>query len=83
MSSTPIIPARFAGTCPLCVERWTAGTPIAPFRDTGEHAGRWGHPGCVTADGMGLPSVDAVKDRIAAIRAELDAGDLIRKEERP
>lgn len=60
-----IVPSRYAGTCALCLSAWNTGTPIAPFGDTSEHAGRWGHPACVSVDEMGLPSVDAVKERVA------------------
>lgn len=71
MSGTPIIPARYSGTCPLCADRWQQNQPITPFSDTSEYVGRWGHPGCVAADEMGLPSVEAARERIDAIRADL------------
>ena len=66
-----VIPARFAGACPLCSLRWQKLAPIAPFPERSEHAGRWGHPACVAADEMGLPSMEAAKERIAAIREKL------------
>lgn len=80
--STPIIAARFSGTCALCDARWTPGTPIAPFGARSDHSGQWGHPACVAADEMGAPSVDALRDRIGQIRRELDAGQAVRDEER-
>ena len=69
--SLRIIPSRYAGTCALCESHWTTGTPIAPFPDSSDHAGRWGHPACVAADGIGLPSAEAARERIAAIRERL------------
>lgn len=80
--SSPIIAARFSGTCALCEARWTPGAPIAPFGATSKHSGQWGHPACVAADGMGLPSTDALRDRIDQIRRESDAGQAVRDEER-
>lgn len=73
MSELRIIPSRFAGTCPLCAGRWLAAQPIAPFSEHGEFPGRWGHPACVTADLMGLPSVESARERIAQIRETLEA----------
>lgn len=69
--SLRIIPARFAGTCRLCHATWTAGTPIAPFPDSSQHAGGWGHPACIAADEMGAPSVEVARERIAQIRQSL------------
>ena len=71
MTDLRIIPSRYAGSCALCLESWKTGTPIAPFPDSSEHVGRWGHPACVAAAAMGLPSTEAAKARIADIRAKL------------
>jgi hypothetical protein len=70
MSDQRIIPSRFSNVCPLCAQRWQQGAPISPFSDQGEYVGRWGHPACVAADEMGLPSAEGARERIAAIRAE-------------
>ena len=71
MSDRPIIPSRFSGVCPLCAQRWMTNAPIAPFSERSEHVGRWGHPACVAADDLGLPSAEEARERIAAIRAAM------------
>ena len=73
MTDRPIIPSRFAGSCPLCAQRWTTNTPITPFSDRSEYVGRWGHPACVAADDLGLPSAEEARERIKSIRAGLQA----------
>lgn len=71
MSDLRIFASRFPGRCPLCAERWSVGTPLAYFRTGSEYDGRVGHPACVTADELGLPSVEEARERIAAIRSTL------------